>query len=757
MRWVRWVLVGLIFCALAAGIPAFAVGRQWVREGEALARAHRSFESTHPGWSFPGRVLVRAMPDAQMSPARRIAEAKVRGYVDGCKAPGPGTYCEKTQSVTPRFGTTLEDVQLGMLIGPEGELRTHLPIEEAPKHLIDAILAAEDRDFRNHSGVSVTGLLRAAVRNSREGQYAQGGSTLTMQVVRNLNQRSEKTIARKLREAGLAIGLENELGKDGVLQMYLDAPYLGQRGTFSVSGFQEASRHYFGIDAQQLDLAQAATLVAILPGPGKFAPDRHPENCKARRDHILTELGRINGYDVAAALATPLTLSAPSTSLAERFPAYLNAVRTELERRFPKSVVYSHGLTVEVGIDLVMQAEAETLFPVKTKAFELLVGRQKSGPLQAVGVAMDTKSGLIRALYGGHDISSTGFNRATQSHRQPGSSFKPLVYALAFSQVNADGTPKFTAASTQPNLPRVFKTPQGDWRPYNVSGESSVTASLAQGLAWSQNIATASLLDTLGGPRPLIEFAKNIGFDVSTFPEEYGLSLGQAEVTPLEMAMLAATIGNGGLKITPSTLVRVVDVSGAERASAPVAGASVMTPEAAALTRELMRLVVDNGTGGAIRGVAGEGGYQGQVMGKTGTTDSEKDLWFVGATPRHAMAVWLGYDQPVRVGAAAADLAAPLWGWWMGHSTRVDGGKPPEFTDGPKVTRQVICTITGLKPNDTCKMINAPFLANTGPKGTCEVDHTLEQAYAPEAHESLWKRKAREAAEADAGVQEDMP
>ncbi|HEY1097301.1 MAG TPA: penicillin-binding transpeptidase domain-containing protein, partial [Myxococcota bacterium] len=472
--------------------------------------------------------------------------------------------------------------------------------------------------------------------------------------------------------------------------------------------------------------------------------------CRVRRDRILKVLGEQYGYDeaaVAAAVAEPIVVVTPPPLPVERFPGYLHAVRAELERRLPKNVVYGAGLVVDVGIDVVMQSEAEALLPAKTKQYEQFVGRRGDAPLQAVGIGLDPDSGVLRAVYGGHDVTSTGFNRATQSHRQPGSSFKPLVYALAFEQKDAKGEPRFTAASTEPNAPRTFKTPQGDWRPRNVGGEFSVTASLAQGLTWSHNIATASLLEELGGPAPVIAFAQKLGFETKTFPVEYGIALGQAEVVPLEMAQFVGTIANGGLKIEATTLERVVDATGTVRVTPPTPTTRVISAEAAALTRDLMRSVIESGTGGASRGAGGEGGYNGPAIGKTGTTDSEKDLWFVGATPRHAMVVWLGYDDPVRIGAAAADFAAPLWGWWMGRSTRIDGTPLPEFSKEPKIVKEHICTISGKRPNASCKVIAAPFLPGTAPKGSCPHEHVVDEN-APEAHESFWKKRAREAAEA---------
>ena len=745
------VVVALV--TVAAAVPAVLVARQWADEGVAMADEHVHHEVAHPGWSFPATVHTAPVP-LDLPIKELLAEARARGYAEDCKDTGPGEFCTKSAKVVPRHGDALEPITLGILIGPDAEVRTHLPLAEAPKLLIDAILAGEDHDYYTHGGVNWGAMIRAVWVNAEQGSYTQGGSTLTMQVVRNLAQRREKTVLRKLREMVLAMTLDNHLGKDGVLQMYLDAPYLGQRGSLSICGFEAAAQHYYGVSARDLTLGQAATLAGILPAPGRFAPDRNPGAAKERRDQVLRQMHDELGYDVTAALAEPIT-TVPPQDLPERYPAFLSATRAWLETRLSPTVLYGAGLDITVGMNVRDQEEGEKLFPAKTRYFESLVGRKRSEPLQTAAVLMDVDTGLIRAIYGGADATAISFNRATQARRQPGSSFKPLVYALAFSQKNPDGTPKYTAAATVPNSPRVFKTPQGDWRPRNVGGEYSTTACLAQGLAWSENIATASLLEELGGPKPLITFAKTLGYDVSHFPEEMGLALGQGEVTPLEMAQFAAIVANGGRLIQGDPVLRVVDAAGKERLGPPKAGEQVMTPEAAALTRELMRLVIDIGTGGAARGAGGEGGYGGQAMGKTGTTDGEKDLWFVGATPKYAMALWIGYDVPTPLGAAASDLAAPLWGWWMNRITR-DEGPPPTFSDTPKLEHRWVCTVSGKGSNGTCKGISAPFLPGTAPKGGCPIDHPpappeeLDETGKPikPAHESWWKKLARERAEA---------
>jgi membrane peptidoglycan carboxypeptidase len=735
------------FLAVVAA-PSAIVVRQWSGEAVALVEAHRRHEVSHPGWSFPARVQSGPGPVAGK---RAVAEARARGYLEDCTDTRPGEFCGKTSKVVPRYGNALEPIVLGTLMGPDAEEREHLPLAEAPRALIDAIEVAEDREFREHSGVNWRAMARAALANAQEGEFQQGGSTLTMQVVRNLDQRREKTVLRKLREMVLAWSTDRYLGKDGVMQMYLDAPYLGQRGSIAICGFRAAAKHYFGEDITELELDEIATLAAILPAPGKFSPDRFPERARERRDRVLRAMQALRGYDVEAALVAPIRTVAP-TPPSERYAAYLGATRALLEGKLSPEVLYGAGLVVTTGLDVMAQEEAEKLFPAKTKFFQGLVGRPAGKNLEAAGVLLDVDSGLIRAIYGGEDLSSVEFNRATQAMRQPGSSFKPLVYALAFQQRNPDGTPRFTAASTEPNSPRDFKTPQGTWRPRNVGGEYSPTASLAQGLAWSQNIATASLLEEMGGPAPLIAFAAQVGFDTSKFPAEMGLALGQAEVTPLHMAQFAATVSNGGRKVTGSTIVSVVNAAGVQVLGPPQPGAEVISPGAAALARELMRLVIEVGTGGATRGAAGEVGYQGPAIGKTGTTDGEKDLWLVGATPTRAMVVWLGYDEPAPLGAAASDLAAPLWGWWMARVAKYDPLPLPDWTGEPKVVRRAICKETGKLMNATCPGIPGPFLEGTAPRAACPLEHpppppedtVLDENGEPKPkHESLWKRLAR--------------
>jgi len=751
------VLIALVLLGLSiAGLRAAEVAETWRAEIIALAEAHQRREVAHKGWSFPARIYSEAVP-LNAPGWRLLAEARTRDYEAACPAAAPGQYCEESGRVIPRRGAALEPVLLGWLIGPDAEIREHLPYAEAPPHLIEAIVAAEDQEFYAHSGVHLAALVRASLANAREGKYAQGASTLSMQAVRVLTQRREKTIDRKLRELVMAYALDRQLGKQGVLQLYLDAPYLGQRGGLSICGFESAAQHFFAKPARDLDLAEAATLAAMLPAPGRNDPRLHPERARERRDHVLRAMRELFGRDVDAALAQPVATAAPRP-LAERTPAYLSAVRSWLTAQLTEDQLFGAGLVITAAVDLPLQATTELLLAERSAHLQTLLRRRQEQPLQAAAALVDVVDGRLRAVYGGHGVGATDFNRATQAWRQPGSAFKPVLYALAFNQPPGDdGSPRFTAASTQPNQRRRFKHADPRWFPRNVQSEYTPTASLAYALAGSQNVATVSLLEELGGPAPLIAFSQQLGFDTSRFAPEMGLALGQAEVTPLQMAQAIATIAGDGRLITGTPVLRVVDGAGRERIGPPRPGEQVLSAAAAALTRELMELVIRYGTGGTVRGIGGLAGYKGEAIGKTGTTDDEKDSWFVGATPRFASALWLGFDEPERIGGTASDLAAPLWGWWM-HALTEHEDELPRFAEEPELIHRNICTVTGKVAGEHCRGLPAPFLPGSQPRELCAELHP-EPAPSPEdeaqpAYESLWKRREREQAEAERAAKE---
>ncbi|MBM73973.1 MAG: hypothetical protein CMK59_01125 [Proteobacteria bacterium] len=726
-----------------------------------MAQDHLEHKTSHPGWSFPGTIW--SAPAALELPIkRRIAHAKLRKYEQQCPAENPGTYCPSTGEIIPRGGAfpegnqppglenwtrapAMEPIELSMLLGPDGEIREHLPLDKAPKHLIEAILASEDADFFNHWGVNFSALIRALISNLQGGGYKQGASTLTMQVVRNMNQKKEKTILRKVNELASAIFLDSHLTKEQILQFYLDMPYLGQKGSLSICGFEAASQHYFNKPATDLTISEAATLVGILPAPGTLRPDKYPQAALIRRNRVLRLL-KESGFDIGNSIQEDIALEEGELKHS-RHPAYVQATLSWLKKNLDSHTIYGSGLQVFTAMDLVLQHRSERFFPENLKFLQTTAGLPQTPPLQAAATIIDPQTGLLIAVYGGTQLHATDFNRATQARRQAGSSLKPLVYALAFSKTDKEGNRLWKSFSTLPNQRKTFPNTNG-WRPRNNGNKYSDNSTLTAGLVWSQNIVTASLLESIGGPNELIGFADKIGFDVSNYPFELGLALGQAEVTPLEMTRFAATIVNGGYYTKGSPILKISKLNGTSVVEDMGLGSSVLSSEAALITRELMRLVILAGTGGASREAVGKKGFKGEAIGKTGTTDSNKDLWFMGSTATYSGALWIGYDTPQDLRASSSDFAAPLWGWWM-YSMHKD--IPYEKFDkvftAPEFKRKWLCMETGGVPNDSCRTIGMPTLEGEKSKIQCEEKHVYDEK---KKYEGLWRRIERRKTEKEA-------
>ncbi len=713
---------------------------------------HLELQNTHPGWSFPG-TLYSGAALLSLPIKRRIAHAKLRNYQAKCPAVKPGTYCSKDGSVIPRGGLfpegyqppglenwtreiAMEPIELGPLIGADSEIRFHLPLDDTPSHLIAALLHSEDSEFYEHSGVNFVAFIRALIANLQGGSYSQGASTITMQVVRNLTQDKDKTIKRKLREILLALLLERHLTKDEILQMYLDMPYLGQNGSFSICGFAAASQFYFQKDVTNISIDEAAILVGILPAPAIFRPDKFPHLAQEKRDRVLNRMEHA-GWNVQSALERPIPIFAVSPLGRFKYPSYAQASISWLENNFDKRQLYTTGLKVFTSLDLVAQKETERVFDEKLTLFMNTLGLPKSPQLEGAAVLIDPSSGYLKAAYGGTIQSPYDFSRATQARRQAGSSFKPVVYSMAFTSLNTVKDRLWTPFDTVGNQRRTFPNTNG-WRPRNNGGRYSSTSTLTKGLTKSENIATASLLEQLGGPEKLIAFANRMGFQTDAYPDEMGLALGQAEVTPLEMGCFVAMLANGGTQVYGIPITHAIDRNGNNHIFVSGLGKQVMSQDTATLTREIMRLVILQGTGGASRGANGEKGYTGVAFGKTGTTDKNKDLWFIGSTPTFSGALWLGYDKPINLKASASDLAAPLWGWWM---RAVHNGIPwgKEF-QGSTIKTRYLCGMSGQYRNDTCKTMPIPTLPTHRPRGRCEIEHPPEDPNKPK-YINLWNKR----------------
>jgi 1A family penicillin-binding protein len=556
------------------------------------------------------------------------------------------------------------------------EHRIEVPLSGISPNLIRAVVATEDRKFFDHEGFDPARIFGSALAVMRAGKAVQGGSTITQQLARQSLGR-EKTLRRKLKELLFAMELERTLTKDEILELYLNKVYFGD----GLYGAEAASRGYFGKAASELTAAEAALLAGLLQAPSAFAPTVSLEKAQSRRGIVLRsmlETGAISQAAYEQADREPVTLR---DSLRVREPSGLyfkEEVRKQLVQLFGSERVGEGGLRVYTTLDLPMQRAAEetvakslrTLERVPAVARASYRGTTDSDPsddLQTALIALDPQTGAVRALVGGRDFDQSPFNRATQARRQPGSAFKPFVYAASLE------------AGYRPDdyidrLDQPLRLPEADWTPEDEHVEAS-SLSLRTALKTSSNRAAVRLLDEVGLDRTL-ETARLFGFD--DLPHVPSIALGSGEVTLQAITAAFSAFANGGLASRPFLVRRVMDHRGTVLFEWNEPARRVLTPENAYRMADMLADVIDHGTAWTAR----QQGFTLAAAGKTGTTNAFRDAWFIGFTPTVLAGVWVGYDQPrtIRANGYASDVAVPIWADFMKAATRGEKSrwlKPP--------------------------------------------------------------------------------
>jgi penicillin-binding protein 1A len=586
--------------------------------------------------------------------------------------------------------TTLLDVNDHHAFTIYEEQRIDVPLERVSPHLIKAIIAVEDQRFYEHSGVDIVRVAGAAVNNLRQRRAAQGGSTLTQQLARQGFLTPEKTYTRKMKEIVLAKRLEREFTKDEILEMYLNKVYFGA----GLYGAEAASLGYFGKKASELEVAEAALLAGLLQSPSTYSPTTDLKRAVARRNVVLRAMlgSRVidkETYEQASKAAVHLE---DSLRRAESYGQYFKEeVRRELVTRFGWDRVYQGGLKVFTTIDLDMQKAAEAEVATTLAEIEKRQAsrkRQPSGdPLQAALVAMDPRTGEVRAMVGGRDFKASSFNRATQAKRQAGSAFKPFVYAAAIERGYSPG-------SVLANLDDPVMTAQGAWIPEDEHLESP-TMTMRTALRTSSNRAAVRMLEEVGIPTA-VQYADRLG--VGPVPGVPSMVLGSGEVTLLSMTAGYATFANAGMRPLPTLIRRVETTSGEVLYDGHQAPLRAVSETTAFLMTTMLADVVNNGTAWPARRV----GFMLPAAGKTGTTNEYRDAWFVGFTPHIVAGVWVGYDQPRTIigGGYAGEIAVPLWGRFMKTATRND--KADWFRSPGGLTSATICRLSGKLAGESC-------------------------------------------------------
>jgi penicillin-binding protein 1B len=627
----------------------------------------------------------------------------------------------------PVDGVELEPEVLSGLGDTVGQLRRPVRLAAVPPPLLAAILAAEDHRFYEHAGVDVRAVLRAVWVNMRRGGVAQGGSTLTQQLVKNLLLTPKRTWDRKLREALLALMLEWRYGKPQILEAYLNTIYLGQHGNTALYGVGAAARSYLGKDIERVTLAEAALLAGMLRAPNTYSPVLNPERAHERRDVILARMRELGLIDEAARARASQERVRVRSATAPRLvgPFFLDLVRAQIEQPQSDSGLPSGGeLRIYTTLDPVLQRTAEAAVSRGLDRLESqhphLRRPEPTQRLQAALIALDPTTGEIRALVGGRDYAQSQFNRAIHARRQPGSAFKPFVYLAALRAGPNGEPPRFTPVSFVQDRPLLLKVGKDTWSPRNYEKRFEGTVTLRRALEQSLNAATVRIASEIGLDA-VIRTAREVGFTSPLAPVP-ALALGSFEVTPLELAGSYATLANAGERIAPTAVRAIVDAEGQLEAPSPDRTAATRADEAFLVTY-LLRGVVDRGTGAAARAL----GVEGAVAGKTGTTNDGRDAWFVGYTPRLVTLVWVGFDQQDVLKLSGAQAALPIWAEFMRTAMAV---LPSEgFLVPPSVTFREVDATNGKLATPFCPVVvREAFLAGTEPRESCP-DHGLGQLF----------------------------
>jgi penicillin-binding protein 1A len=618
------------------------------------------------------------------------------------------------------------------------ERRTLVKLDQIPKQVQQAFIITEDKRFYSHGGIDWLRIFGASFANLRARGIAQGFSTITMQLARNLfpeNLRArEKTLTRKLREAHVARAIEAKYSKDRILELYLNQIYLGN-GAY---GVETASQRYFGKSVRDLNLAEAATLAALPKGPERYNPRRYADRAVQRRNTVLALMhreGAISEADASVARAYPMRLARRRGGNGETAPYFVEWVRRQLEEKFGKAL-YEQGLKVFTTLDLDLQGSAERSLDRQLRAvesgqygayphrtYEQFLARAgsvdqsdatQSPYLQGAFVALDPRSGYVRALVGGRDFDDSKFDRATQGLRQPGSTFKPIVYSTA---IQSGRPPSYLVDDAPIEIPQLDSTKP--WTPQNYDLKFEGPMTMRHGLMQSRNMIAIKVGMEVG-EQSVVDMAHRFGIttDVPPYPS---ISIGSADVYPLEMIAAYSVFANLGWRVPPLGILRVVDEKGKDvwKPEKDREPQQVLTREEAWLMVDMMKDVIRKGT------AAGSVGQYFRVPagGKTGTTNDGADVWFIGYTADLVAGVWMGLDQPKKIMANAQGgrLAAPAWTSFM-REVYERRPSPPDWPRPSAIVSRVIDAQTGLLAGPQCPAADAYteyFLPGTEPTAAC--------------------------------------
>jgi penicillin-binding protein 1A len=635
---------------------------------------------------------------------------------------GPFPDVSVLRDYRPFNATKLYDRE-GNLIGDFAiEKRTTIHVDEIPNLIKTAFIAAEDAKFYSHGGIDLSGILRALIKNIEKFKFSQGGSTITQQLVKLLYLTPEKSIRRKILEILLAIKVDNNLSKDEILGLYLNQIYLGE-GQY---GIEAAARAYFGKEPDELTLGEIALIAGLPKSPGFYSPRIHLDRALIRRRYVLERMvdeKYLTPEDAYLASLEPVNLLPKQEKSAGSY--FIEYVRIYVLGKYGYDALYKGGLKVFTTMDQELQEVAETSLKdwileleatinkgkkvageIEEEEIEVVMdtgdeGESKEIELQGALFSMDVSTGEVLAIVGGRDFSESEFNRAIQSKRQPGSAFKPIIYAAA---IDSGYTP---ADIIGDNPVEYVKNEKENWKPTNYDGKFLGDITLREAFAKSRNLATVRLLEKVGIQKAIM-MARNLGIE-SSIPSDLSIALGSVSLSLIELCEAYASIGNLGKRPTPIFIREVRDINGEVLETNKPATERVTSPETAYIMTYMLQSVIRDGTGRKARFLGSN------LSGKTGTTNDYIDAWFIGFSPRVLAGVWVGFDKPIPMGKGKTGAVAALPIWMRYMQRAINKYPSTQFDLAPGIVFAKVDPISGLRVGRDEKGIMVPFKLGTTP------------------------------------------
>lgn len=708
-------------------------------------------------WAIPARVYARPLdlyPGVSVSPQQLELELSRLGYrqVDDVNQPATWSRVNNRYQVNTRpfvfwdgeepahklelmyTGNTitaindnnetaglvrLEPVEIGSFFPDNNEDRILVTREQLPELLIKTVIAVEDQDFYQHHGIDISAIFRAAWVNVRSGEIEQGGSTLTQQLVKNFYLTDERTLTRKAQEALMAIMLDFHYDKDEIFTAYANEIYLGQDGNRAIHGFGLASRHYFSLPLDQLDLPRIALLVALVRGPSWYDPVRHPVRARDRRNLVIDILERetiISPDEAEQARQSDLGLKRADRTGTRTYPSFMTLLKQQLRRDYRDEDLTSEGLRIFTTLDPWVQEQSEQSV---TQRLDNLESGYRLPPdkLQAAAVVASRDSGEVLALVGARQARFAGFNRALDAVRPIGSLIKPAVYLSALLQPD-----RYTLITRLDDTSIELDTPQGTWSPKNYDDSEHGSVPLHEALANSYNLATVNLGLSLG-TEAVSQTISRLGIEREV-PQVPAMYIGAMSMTPLEVTQMYQTLAAGGFYSPLRTIREVVSAGGSPLQRYPLDVRQAVPEAPVYLLNRILQEVVSNGTGQSLNNILPA---DLNLAGKTGTTNESRDSWFAGFSGDKVAVVWLGRDDNEPAGLTGATGALQVWGDILQRS----GTEALIFNRPEDIELHWIDSYTGELTGAGCKnALQFPFISGSAPtrKSPC-IDNPLRRIF----------------------------